>query len=136
MCARGTKQWLNLGNVAENERTFLSRLAVSVLRPRFDTAQEHVSRRAQEDHCVEARVEATLIRNGSRDVEGRSLVAKQKFLTRSSRQTYPPSVSDHSLHGASSVSTTWKPRRASSASAVDLPVPDIPVTRILRTAES
>jgi hypothetical protein len=34
----------------------------------------------------------------------------------------------------SSVSTVWKPRRASSTSALDLPVPDMPVTRIRRTA--
>src|SRR3954469_7889546 len=50
---------------------------------------------------------------------------------RSSRQTSSPPRG--SFQPGSSVSTVRKPRRASSASAVDLPVPDMPVISTLRT---
>ena len=47
-----------------------------------------------------------------------------------------PSVADHTpaAYPPVSVSTTRRPRRASSASAVDFPVADIPVTRTATTA--
>ena len=53
---------------------------------------------------------------------------------RSSRQSHSFVAGTHSLHAGESVSTTRKPRRPSSASAVDLPVPDMPVTRTLATS--
>ena len=79
VCASGTEQRLNLRNVPADERTLLGRLTVSVRRPDLDTAKEHLDRRAQKDHRVKSRVEATLIRDGPRDVERSSLAARQEF---------------------------------------------------------
>ena len=53
---------------------------------------------------------------------------------RSSRQSHSSAPGIHSLQAGESVSTTRKPRRPSSANAVDLPVPDMPVTRTLATS--
>src|ERR1044071_8459850 len=53
---------------------------------------------------------------------------------RSSRQSHSSVDASNLLHSGESVSTTRKPRAPSSTSADDLPVPDMPVTRILRTA--
>jgi hypothetical protein len=89
MGARGTKQRLNICNVAEDEGTLVSRLAVIVRRPGFETAKQLVHRRAQEDHRLEARVEAALIRDGSGDVERRSVLARKKFFN----EILPPDVS-------------------------------------------
>ena len=89
MCARGTKQRLNLSDMTQDERALLSRLAVIVPGPRIDPAQEHVDRRTQEDDRVEARIEATLIRNRSGDVERFAVVARQKLF----EEILPPNVS-------------------------------------------
>src|SRR6478672_11871876 len=89
MCARRTKQRLNLRDLTQNERTVLSRLAVIVRGPRIEPAQEHVDRRTQEDHRVEARIEATLVRNRSGDVERPVVVARQKLFD----EILPPDVS-------------------------------------------
>ena len=53
---------------------------------------------------------------------------------RSSRQSHSFVSGIHSLQAGESVSTARKPRRPSSSNAVDLPVPDMPVTRTLATS--
>jgi hypothetical protein len=75
VCARATEQRLDFGSVPEDERTFLSRPALTVSRPGLDTTEQHVDRRAQEDHRVEPRVETALIRDGSGHVKSRPVVA-------------------------------------------------------------
>lgn len=132
VCAGSPQTRLDFGQMAQDQFPLLTALAVDVGHPVLDAAAEDLSGSAQEHDRVEPVIEAALVRDRPRDVQGPASSPASSCVIQSSRQTHPPSASDHSLQPPTSVSTTRKPSFSSSASALDFPVPDIPVTRILR----
>ena len=118
--------------VGEDLRPFAQRLSKVVSRAGSDPRQSRS--RDQQHDGIESVVEPSLVGHAARDVERPLAVGGQELDDRSSRHTHSPSRS--SFQPGSSVSTTGKPRSASSRRAVDLPVPDMPVTRIRCTTWS
>src|SRR5579862_2643903 len=119
----------------EDQVPLLRRLPPRIVRPRRDALEDHVGRRAEEDDGIEAIVEAALIPDGApTSREGPKRLgpssARSRAIFSSSHRSSPSSAS--TIQPGSSVSTVRKPRLPSSASALDLPVPDMPVTRIRR----
>jgi hypothetical protein len=118
--------------VVEDERALGGRLAVVVRRSVLDPVEDHLGGRAEQHDRVEPVVELALVRHAAGDEE-RSLVFRGEELGHPVLAP-EPLVLPHSLQAGESVSTTRKPRRPSSASALDLPVPDMPVTKTLLTS--
>src|ERR1700727_3007605 len=61
MRTRRPQQRFDLREVAQDEFTFLGRLAVRIRRPAVDATQENLRRSTQEHNRVEPRIEATLV---------------------------------------------------------------------------
>jgi hypothetical protein len=123
---------LDVGQVAQDELPLSRALAVGLGGPALDAAEEHLGGSTQQGDRVEAIIEAALVETVPETCKDGPSSRARSCVIRSSRHTYPPSASDHSLQPPKSVSTTRNPSLPSSASALDFPVPDIPVTRIFR----
>ena len=130
---------LNPGEVIQDHRSFHCSLPVAVRRSARDPVKDHVSRSAEQDDRVETVVELRLVPHAPLNEERATIIGVQQpgdpFLDPE------PLPAAHLVGGLNILAILAPariigvydaiPRRPSSASADDLPVPDMPVTKIL-----
>jgi len=98
--------------------------------PVGDSTEDDIDRRAQQHDSVEAVIDRALIRHAAGDEERACAVAvnERLDLVKVPERLRPTRVWISAIQPGSSVSTMRCPRRLSSASTVDFPLPDMPVT--------
>jgi hypothetical protein len=131
-------RWRGVGvrplKVAEHEPAFFDRLAVVVRRPPLEPADKHFGGARST-----GQPRRTARRTGPGWRRFRTPRASARSRSREALRSHPRARHSRrprrTTHSGWLVSVaTWNPRFSSFINAVDLPVPDIPVTRTLRTA--